>query len=95
MLSSGLRKVMTAFLILLAAAWIKTDANATSDVSTARLDPKRVIEWSESAIGRTVGAYRLKNFTAEIETVRTQQPGKDIHFWELFRTHGTNRLAAL
>ncbi len=95
MLSSGLRKVMTALLILLAVAWIKTNANATSDVSTARLDPKSVIEWSESAIGRTVGAYRLKNFTAEIETVRTQQPGKDIHFWELFRTHGTNRLTAL
>jgi hypothetical protein len=95
MLSSGLRKVMTAFLILLAAAWIKTDANATSDVSTARLDPKRVIEWSESAIGRTVGAYRLKNFAAEIETVRTQQPGKDVQVWELFRTYRTNRLIAL
>ncbi len=95
MLSSGLRKVMTALLILLAAAWIKTDANATSEVSTARLDPKRVIEWSESAVGRTVGAYRLKYFAAEIETVRTQQPGKDIQVWQLFRTHGTNRLTAL
>ena len=30
MLSSGLRKVVTALLILPAAAWIKTDANATS-----------------------------------------------------------------
>ena len=29
MLSSGLRKVMKALLILLAAAWITTDANAT------------------------------------------------------------------
>ena len=44
MLSSGLRKVMKALLILLAAPWITTDANATSEVSTARLDPKRVIE---------------------------------------------------
>ena len=70
MLSSGLRKVMKAFLILLAAPWITTDANATSEVSTARLDPKRVIERSESAIERTVGAYRLKNFVAEIDAVR-------------------------
>jgi hypothetical protein len=31
MLSSGLRKVMKALLILLAAAWITTDANATSE----------------------------------------------------------------
>ena len=31
MLSSGLRKVMKALLILLAAAWIATDANATSE----------------------------------------------------------------
>ncbi len=60
MLSSGLRKVMKALLILLAAPWITTDANAPSEVSTARLDPERVIERSESAIGRTVGAYRLK-----------------------------------
>jgi len=30
MLSSGLRKVMKALLILLAAAWITTDADATS-----------------------------------------------------------------
>ena len=30
------------------------------EVSTARLDRKRVIERSEWAIGRTVGAYRLK-----------------------------------
>ena len=30
MLSSGLRKVMKALLILLAAAWITTDAKATS-----------------------------------------------------------------
>ena len=60
MLSSGLRKVMKALLILLAAPWITTNAIATSEVSTARLDPKRVIERSESAIGRPVGAYRLK-----------------------------------
>ena len=46
MLSSGLRKVMKALKILLAAPWITTDANATSEVSTARLDPKRVIERS-------------------------------------------------
>ena len=78
MLSSGLRKVMKALLILLAAPWITTDANATSEVSTARLDAKRVIERSESAIERTVGAYRLENFAAEIDAVRTQQPGKDI-----------------
>jgi hypothetical protein len=78
MLSSGLRKVMKALLILLAAPWITTDANATSEVSTARLDAKRVIERSESAIGRTVGGYRLENFAAEIDAVRTQQPGKDI-----------------
>jgi hypothetical protein len=51
---------MKALLILLAAPWITTDANATSEVSTARLDSKRVIERSESAIGRTVGAYRLE-----------------------------------
>jgi hypothetical protein len=31
MLSSGLRKVMKALLILLAAAWITTDAKATSE----------------------------------------------------------------
>src|SRR5439155_18409353 len=31
MLSSGLRKVIKALLILLAAAWIATDANATSE----------------------------------------------------------------
>ena len=31
MLSSGLRKVMKALLILLAAAWITTGANATSE----------------------------------------------------------------
>jgi len=31
MLSSGLRKVMKALLILFAAAWITTDANATSE----------------------------------------------------------------
>ena len=31
MLSSGLRKVMKALLILLASAWITTDANATSE----------------------------------------------------------------
>jgi hypothetical protein len=60
MLSSCARKVMKALLILLAAAWITTDANATFEVSTARLDPKRVIEQSESAVGRTVGGYRLK-----------------------------------
>jgi hypothetical protein len=60
MLSSGLRKVMKALLILLAAPWITNDANATSEVPTNRLDPKRDIERSESAIGRTVGAYRLK-----------------------------------
>jgi hypothetical protein len=81
MLSSGLHKVMKTLLILLAAPWITTDANATSEVSTARLDPKRVIERSESAIGRTVGAYRSKNFAAEIDAVRTQQPGKDIQVW--------------
>jgi hypothetical protein len=72
---------MKALLILLAAAWITTDANATSEVSTAHLYPKRVIEQSELAIGRTVGAYRLKNFAAEIDTVRTQKPGKDIQVW--------------
>jgi hypothetical protein len=60
MLSSGLRKVMKALLILLAAPLITTDANASSEVSTAGLDPKRGIEQSELAIGRTVGAYRLK-----------------------------------
>ena len=32
MLSSGLRNLMKALLILLAAAWITTDANATSEV---------------------------------------------------------------
>src|SRR5260370_42471584 len=76
MLSSGLRKVMKALKILLAAPCIAADANATSEVSTTRLDPKRVIERSESAIGRTVGAYRLKNFAAEIDAVRTRQPGQ-------------------
>jgi hypothetical protein len=60
MLSSGLRKVMKALLILLAAPLITADANASSEVSTAGLDPKRGIERSEPAIGRTVGAYRLK-----------------------------------
>jgi len=60
MLSSGLRKVMKALLILLAAPLITADANASSEVSTAGLDPKRGIEHSEPAIGRTVGAYRLK-----------------------------------
>jgi hypothetical protein len=60
MLSSGLRKVMKALLILLAAPLITADANASSEVSTAGLDPKRGIEQSEPAIGRTVGAYRLK-----------------------------------
>jgi hypothetical protein len=42
---------MKALLILLAEAWITTDANATAEVSTARLDPKRVIERSASALG--------------------------------------------
>jgi hypothetical protein len=60
MLSSGLRKVMKALLILLAAPLITADANASSEVSTAGLDPKRGIEQSEPAIGRTVSAYRLK-----------------------------------
>ena len=60
MLSSGLRKVMKALRILLAAPLITADANASSEVSTAGLDPKRGIEHSEPAIGRTVGAYRLK-----------------------------------
>jgi hypothetical protein len=72
---------MKALLILLAAPLITTDAYATSEVSTARLDLKRFIERSESAIGRTVGAYRLKNFATEIDAVRTQQPGKDIQVW--------------
>ena len=53
MLSSGLRKVMKALLILLAAPLITADANASSEVSTAGLDPKRGIE-------QRVGAYRLK-----------------------------------
>lgn len=46
MLSSGLRKVMKALLILLTAPLITTDANASSEVSTAGLDPKRGIEQS-------------------------------------------------
>lgn len=49
MLSSGLRKVMKALLILLGSCLGRLDhdrrnRNATSEVSTARLDPKRVIE---------------------------------------------------
>ena len=61
MLSSGLRKLMKALLILLGRLdHDRRSRNATSEVSTARLDPKRVIERSESAIGRTLSAYRLK-----------------------------------
>jgi hypothetical protein len=65
MLSSGLRKESPSHSAR--GPWITTDANPTSEVSTARLDPRRVIERSESAIGRTVDAYRLKNFAAEID----------------------------
>jgi hypothetical protein len=67
MLSSGLRKVINVLLTLLAVAWITTDASATQLLRSrlARLDPKRVIERSESAI----------------DAVRTQRPGKDIQVW--------------
>ena len=69
MLSSGLRKVMKALLILLAAPLITTDANASSEVSTAGLDPKRGIEQSEPAIGRTVGVSVKKTSKAFVSRV--------------------------
>ena len=84
MLSSGLRKVMKALLILLAVAWITTDATATQLLRSRLLafDPKRVIE--RKRIGYWANGQRIsvkKNFAAEIDAVRTQQPGKDIQVW--------------
>src|SRR5215813_297548 len=62
MLSSGLRKVMKALLILLVVAWITTDATATQLLRSRLLASIRnaLSSGSESAIGRTVSAYRLK-----------------------------------
>src|SRR5262245_57076172 len=53
MLSSGLRKVMKALLTLLAAAWITTDANATSERERAPgLADKRFVSTYLYAAGR-------------------------------------------
>src|SRR5215510_10264960 len=53
MLSLGLRKVMRALLILLAAAWITTDANATSEGERAPgLADKRFVSSYLDAAGR-------------------------------------------
>ncbi len=53
MLSSGLRKVIKALLILLAAAWIATDANATSEGERAPgLADKRFVSTYLYAAGR-------------------------------------------
>ena len=53
MLSSGLRKVIKPLLILLAAAWIATDANATSEGERAPgLADKRFVSTYLYAAGR-------------------------------------------
>jgi hypothetical protein len=61
MLSSAVREVMKALLVLLAA--LPGSRPTQTELLRSRLlanDRKRVIARSESAIGRTVGAYRLK-----------------------------------
>lgn len=40
-------------------------ASAAADVTAGRLDPKRAIERSEAAVGRTVGAYTLTGATGQ------------------------------
>ena len=51
MLSSGLRKVMKALLILLAAPLITADANASSEVSTAASVPNAVSSRANPLLG--------------------------------------------
>ena len=66
MLSSGLRKVMKALLILLAAPLITADANASSEVSTAGLDPRaeRIGYWAN---GRCISVKKTsKAFVSRV-----------------------------
>ena len=65
MLSSGLRKVMKALLILLAAAWITTDAKATSEGERAPgLADKRFVSTYLDAAVRLAFALVLPEVNA-------------------------------
>jgi len=55
----------TALFVLWVAALLAV-MPATADTPAGRLDPQRVIERSESAIGRTMGAYALTGTTGQI-----------------------------
>lgn len=56
-----MRRALTLSLLLIA----PLATSATADVTAGRLDPKRAIERSEAAVGRSIGSYTLTGATGQ------------------------------
>jgi hypothetical protein len=106
MLSSGLRKVMKALLILLAAAWITTGANATSEGERAPgLADKRFVALVLPEVNANTMDVFIDRFAARLAQKALAVPvGGAIHSiksvriplpHELSRTQGGSRRIAL
>jgi len=74
MLSSGLRKMLKALLIRLAALESRPMQTQHLRFRLLASIPNALPSARESIIGRTVSAFRLKNFATGIAAVRIRQP---------------------